>query len=155
MNEELEEKIAAAIKEDLPNKVGEELSKVLAQAKADAIAVADLRSTLDKNNKYIGELQTKLRSDMEAAQILADTKTNLKAIEIRENQLDMRLLEVKLESAELRAQDAVEFTAMVFKSPVYKKRYLSNELRDYEYSSDGNLISDKASPRTGEETTEE
>lgn len=117
----LQEEINESITKNLPAQVGDALKQRLEQADKDVALAASLVKDLATANELI-ERKDKEISDLYAVrkQIFSLDERE-KAISKREDKQHVYELELKVIESEKRTIDAVNFVAMVFKSPVFRK----------------------------------
>jgi len=120
VTEEMNKEIQEAIKKSLPNQVGEALKLRIEQADKDAETVKEQATCIN------GHLTTILNLNTTISEYKKLDERNNKLVE-RENKVadderNQKLIisELKLEQSEKRNIDIINFTGMVFKSPIYK-----------------------------------
>lgn len=117
----MNEDIKAIIEKNLPAQTGEVLQKFLEQGKKDAEMVKYQAAQLLACNDTLKEKN----SIIENYKKLDDKISSLVAREklIEEKERDQKVFEatIKLQEAEKRISEMANLTALVFKSPVYRK----------------------------------
>lgn len=106
----MQEEINEIIKKNLPAHVGEELQKVLAQAKEDADDLSSSKlyasSLYDENYK----LKTELNNHANLDKRFEELKSRELDLEKNQRNMEMKALEIKLVESEKRADMIREFT---------------------------------------------
>jgi len=144
MNKILQDKLDQAIKESLPGQVGEMLSQELEAYKNLQMAHATLKDNFKSKSDAL-ELAQRERDEVTRMQNDAQNILDRESVIIhREIKMDNHDLIVKLIAAEKIAQHAHEFTALVFKSPVYRTSYMNSI--ENAYDAQGNYMTKDGSP---------
>ena len=122
----MEKEIEEVIAKHLPAQVGELLKKTLEQGQKDAETVKTQKKMLDDASERIArqfELQGKY---MELDRYKAQLDEREKIISEKERSQKVFEAELRLAEAEKRISEMANLTALVFRSPVYRKTTYEN-----------------------------
>lgn len=148
----MEQEIKDIITKNLPHHVGEVLKVKLAKADDDAYQVKRLESELIEKEESIRKL-TSLNKELSVKILSEETlKEREKAVEERERNLEIEMLQLKLQEAEKRSNVGTELVQMIFRSPVYRKHIENMTFSNYD--SQGRYNTAGAAPVNVVETTE-
>lgn len=158
INKDLNTKIEKAIAEDLPKQVGEvlqsELKELEVLRKQSEKDKAEIKKLKEHNNELLSTISSHKQLDKRAKEL----KSRENVLESKQRNLDLNILEIKLEEANKRADVVTQFTSGLVRNTEVRKSYFSNRSwDDVRNDSSGypimNTLTDNNSG--GETTTEE
>lgn len=118
--EELKAQLNELIEKNLPKQLGETLQKRLAELEKKEQELITVKANYDTLISSFSRLEEDLRNRKTQEQILVEIQKKQEDLELRERNLKIELLNVKLEEANKRADVSERLVTYVFKNPTYK-----------------------------------
>jgi hypothetical protein len=136
----LEDSIKEAIEANLPAATAQHLQKHLENAKD----IEQKYKTLSEKYEYLQEANVKLVESVNKLKELKNSFEDLiereEKLRIDNQELDNKILKIKLEESEKRQTDAINFVGMVFKSPVYRKTLVESKMHSPQWHNGNETI---------------